>query len=91
MRWNKTFILQNIWVIIVKARSLWIAWIQEYILKGRSIWQITEAKNRSWSWNKLLRLRPLAQRFIESEDGREVWKLDGGRYRTSTVWGGNKA
>ena len=56
-------------------------------MKDRSIWQIIEAKNGRWNWNKLLRLRPLAQRFIENKDGREVWKLDGGRYRASTVWG----
>ena len=85
--WNKACILQNIWAIIVKAGSLWIAWIHEYVLKDRSIWQIPEAKNGSWNWNKLLRLRPLAQTFIENKDGREVWKLEGGRYSASTVWG----
>ena len=29
----------------------------------------------------------MAQRFIENKNGREIWKLDGGRYRAVTVWG----
>ena len=29
----------------------------------------------------------MAQRFIEKKNGREIWKLDGGRYRKATVWG----
>ena len=34
--WNKACIIQNILAIISKARSLWIAWINAYVLKGRS-------------------------------------------------------
>ena len=38
--WNHACVLQNIWAIMAKAGSLWIAWIHAYVLKGRSIWQI---------------------------------------------------
>ena len=34
--WNKACIMQNRWAIISKAESIWIAWINEYVLKGRS-------------------------------------------------------
>ena len=36
--------------------------------------------NSNWSWNKLFRLRDLAQRFVEKQDGKEVWKFNGGIY-----------
>ena len=85
--WNQACIIQNIWAIIVRAGSPWIAWIQEYVLKGRCIWQITETPNGSWSWNKLLRLRSMAQRFIEVKDGKKVWKIASSRYRVAVVWG----
>ena len=85
--WNQSCVMQNIWAIIVRAGSLWIAWIQEYVLKGRSFWQINETSNGSWNWNKLLRLRTKARSFIEVKDGREVWKIAGSRYRVATVWG----
>ena len=34
--WNKACIMQNIWSIIVKAGSLWIAWLDAYVMKGKS-------------------------------------------------------
>ena len=35
LSWNKAYIMQNIWFIISKVGSLWIAWINIYVLKGR--------------------------------------------------------
>ena len=71
--WNKACRLQSIWAIITKSGSLWIAWIQEYVLKGKSFWDLVESSTGSWSWNKLLRLRHLVQRFVEWKNGREQW------------------
>ena len=36
--------------------------------------------------NKLLRLRDIAQKFVERHDGREIWKISGGRYKAADVW-----
>ena len=47
--WNKACILQNIWAIITKAGSLWIAWLQAYVLKGRSLWKISLSLSYGWS------------------------------------------
>ena len=74
LSWNKACIIQNIWSIIIKAGSLWIAWIEAYVLQGRSIWQISASQNSSWNWRKLLQLRSLAYGFVEWKDGVEVWK-----------------
>ena len=55
-------------------------------MKGRSFWSMTETQNGSWSWNKLLRMRALAQRFVGMENGREVWKFPGQKYKAAAVW-----
>ena len=47
--WNKACRLQSIWAIITKSSSLWIAWIQEYVLKGKSFWDLAESSTSSWS------------------------------------------
>ena len=84
--WNQECILQNICSLITKSGSLWIAWIQTYVLRGRDFWQISAVQNCSWSWRKLLNLRPLALQFVEWENGRIKWKLAGRNYKTSDVW-----
>ena len=84
--WNKTCIIQNIWAIISKAGSLWIAWINAYVLKGRSFWQVPVMQYNSWNWKKLLQLKSLASRFVEWKDGVEVWKFSGSKYYVTKVW-----
>ena len=83
--WNKACIMQNIWAIISKAESIWIAWINEYVLKGRSFWLVPVMQNSSWSWRKILQLRSLASGFIEWMNGVEVWKFLGERYSVAKV------
>ena len=87
MSWNQACVLQNIWAIITKSGSLWIAWIHECVLKGMSFWDQAANQSRgSWVWQKLLNLRSLAQRFIVRKDGREMWKSSGGKYSAAAVW-----
>ena len=50
LSWNVACILHNIWLLITKAGSLWVAWIEAYILKGRSFWQVSLTQNCSWFW-----------------------------------------
>ena len=86
MSWNQACILQNIWAIISKAGSLWIAWIETYVLKGRSIWEALNTQASSWNWKKLLQLRDLASRFIEVKNGAEVWKFPRSKYSAAEIW-----
>nr|GEX44744.1 reverse transcriptase domain, reverse transcriptase zinc-binding domain protein [Tanacetum cinerariifolium] len=57
--------------------SLWVKWIHVYKLKNRSFWDIPYRGKMSWSWRKLLLLRPLIREFIWSCIG------DG---RTTSMW-----
>ena len=84
--WNVACILHNIWLLITKAGSLWVAWIEAYILKGRSFWQVSLTQNCSWSWRRLLGLRNLAQGFIEQQNGMDCWKFSRANYKAADVW-----
>lgn len=33
-------IIKLFWLLIVCARLLWVAWVEEYVLRGHSIWLI---------------------------------------------------
>ena len=38
--WNIASTLKILWLLLVKSGSLWVAWVESYILKGRSLWEI---------------------------------------------------
>ena len=65
LSWNQACNIQHIWEMFTKAGSLWIAWIETYVLKGRSIWNISATQSSSWNWRKLLKLRPLARNLLK--------------------------
>ena len=71
---------------MTKVRSLWIAWIEAYVLKGRSFRQNPISSTYSWNSRKLLLLRSLTYRFVEWKGGAKVWKFQGSKYSTAVVW-----
>ena len=78
--------MQHIWNLLTQAGSLWIAWIQEYVLKGRSFWQVPILQSTSWHWRKLLQMRPTTIQFVEWRNGTETWKYQGRKYSIIVVW-----
>ncbi|GJS94369.1 reverse transcriptase domain, reverse transcriptase zinc-binding domain protein [Tanacetum coccineum] len=44
--------------------SLWVKWIHEYKLNGRSFWDVPLRGNMSWGWRKILQLRSIIRDFI---------------------------
>ena len=85
LNWNRACIIQNTWSLITQSGSLWIAWVNEYVLKGQSFWQVSTMQSSSWSWRKLLQLRTLASRFVELRNGVEVWNYAGNKYCVTKV------
>jgi hypothetical protein len=39
--WNRAAMMRHIWSLFVKAGSLWVAWVKENLLKGKSFWQVS--------------------------------------------------
>jgi hypothetical protein len=78
--------MKHIWNLFVKAGSLWVAWVNEYILKGRSFWHVKPSQACSWTWRKLLNLRDTVRGFIRFQVGDGIniflwlddWHLDVG-------------
>lgn len=64
-----------IWRIFSNACSLWVSWIQHYLLRQNSFWDIKDNGNGSWICRKLLKLRPHVYQFIRYEihDGRTAF------------------
>jgi hypothetical protein len=59
--WNHASIMRNIWSIFANAGSIWVAWVKENLLRGRSFWKIGDSQISIWSWRKILKLRESAR------------------------------
>ncbi|GJY26532.1 hypothetical protein Tco_0401258 [Tanacetum coccineum] len=74
---NKALMVSHVWKLLSLKESLWVKWIHVYKLNNRSFWDIPYRGTMSWSWRKLLLLRPLIREFIWSCIG------DG---KTTSIW-----
>ncbi|GLT48179.1 hypothetical protein SLA2020_218200 [Shorea laevis] len=63
--WNKACILRFIWLLFSKAGSIWVAWVQAYLIKGKSFWSLKIPGDTSWFWRKILSLRPTTRYLIK--------------------------
>lgn len=61
---NSALISSHIWSILMGKESLWVKWIHVYKIRDRNFWDIPCRGNMTWSWRKLLQIRPLIRRFI---------------------------
>lgn len=65
---NTVHSLKLIWRIHSTRSSLWVKWVQCYLIRKGSFWSIKETTSSgSWVWRKLLRLRDLAKQFFRME------------------------
>jgi hypothetical protein len=66
---NKALMASLMWSIISNRHSLWVAWINDYRLKGRSFWECREVTNCCWSWKQMMHLRTTFQNYFWSKLG----------------------
>jgi len=67
--WNQASMMVHIWNLFAKAGSIWVVWVETVWLRGKSFWQVPIPQNSSWSWRKILKLRPLARPFLSFKIG----------------------
>ncbi|KAL0293944.1 UNVERIFIED_CONTAM: hypothetical protein Sradi_6912000 [Sesamum radiatum] len=61
---NQALILKQLWRILQNdGTSIWVDWIQQYRLRHSTFWTFNRTTG-SWSWKKMLKLRPLLQRGV---------------------------
>ncbi|GJU01385.1 putative reverse transcriptase domain, reverse transcriptase zinc-binding domain protein [Tanacetum coccineum] len=51
-------------IALLSKESLWVKWVHMYKLNGRNFWDIPLRGNMSWSWRKILQLRPIIREFV---------------------------
>ncbi|GKC12143.1 reverse transcriptase zinc-binding domain-containing protein [Tanacetum coccineum] len=61
---HSALMIAHVWKLLSLKESLWVKWIHEYKLKGRSFWEIPVRGNMTWGWRKILHLRPTIRDFI---------------------------
>ena len=67
------FSLQLIWLLFTLAGSLWVSWVQHYLLRDSSFWDVKEDQKGSWIWRKLLKLRDIAYPFLKNGNAAFFW------------------
>ncbi|KAL9830076.1 putative reverse transcriptase zinc-binding domain-containing protein [Arabidopsis thaliana] len=73
--WNTTLNLKLVWRLFSGGGSLWVDWHRYHHLQGlgdasvSKFWTSQELVSDSWNWKCLLRLRPLAERFLRCNIG----------------------
>ncbi|KAL0304926.1 UNVERIFIED_CONTAM: putative mitochondrial protein [Sesamum calycinum] len=61
---NQALILKQLWRILQNdGTSIWVDWIHQNRLRHTTIWTFNRDTG-SWSWKKMLKLRPLLQRGV---------------------------
>ena len=61
---NSALIAAHIWRLFNSMDSLWVRWIHTYRLRGRNFWDVPMRGNMTWSWRKILQIRPLVRQFF---------------------------
>lgn len=73
--WNIACLASIVWMLFRGSDSLWIAWVRENLLKGKSCWDVNINANGSWCWRILLKLRCTFKKmvFYEVGDGQKIY------------------
>uniref|UniRef100_A0A251S8W3 Putative reverse transcriptase zinc-binding domain-containing protein n=1 Tax=Helianthus annuus TaxID=4232 RepID=A0A251S8W3_HELAN len=66
---NNALMVAHIWSLITLRESLWVKWMHSYRIRGRSLWDVPIRSDVTWTWRKLLALRPLVQQHIWTKIG----------------------
>ncbi|KAJ0855829.1 putative RNA-directed DNA polymerase transcription factor bZIP family [Helianthus annuus] len=56
---NIALMSKHIWNVLSDKDTMWIKWVKEYKLCGKSIWEVSESRCDSWSWKQVLQHRSL--------------------------------
>ena len=60
VEWNMASMGTHLWKLCQPLPSSnWAAWARANLLRGRSLWDVQIPSNNSWTWRKVLQLRPL--------------------------------
>ncbi|XP_071740587.1 uncharacterized protein [Rutidosis leptorrhynchoides] len=67
--WNVALMTSLLWRLLTFKQSLWVKWIHEYKLSRHNIWEVSVSADSTWSWRKLLQIRPIVRKFFMYQIG----------------------
>lgn len=67
--WNEACLAKVIWILFEAKDTMWIAWVNLNLLKGRCFWTVKSSANNSWCWKKFLKLRLEVRQMIAYKVG----------------------
>ncbi|XP_071726836.1 uncharacterized protein [Rutidosis leptorrhynchoides] len=62
--WNIALMASHEWHILTLKPSIWVRWSYEYKLTSHHFWSVGLKAGASWSWHKILLIRPLIRNYI---------------------------
>ena len=64
--WNRAAQFKHLWYLFLDTKdSLWPSWVRSELIKDKNFWFIRIPSVASWSWRKLLQVRPLARSLFK--------------------------
>lgn len=84
--YNQACVMRNLWSLFSRSGSLWVAWIERYVIKDRPIQSLEISSSWSWSCRRMFQLRTLFFQFLEVKNGAYIWSLNNGKFSIATVY-----
>ncbi|KAK9689587.1 hypothetical protein RND81_09G069300 [Saponaria officinalis] len=57
LSWNKALLLKWLWKITVGVPSLWLKWMNSYLLHEQVVWTVEPKQTDPWVWHEILKVR----------------------------------
>lgn len=67
--WNRTCTIKLLWLLLFKPESIWVAWIQDNVIKNKSIWEIQPRQSHTWIFKRILAERTTILQWIRIYPG----------------------
>lgn len=84
--WNRASLINQVFELEGPVSSKWCAWVHEYKLRGRSVWDVSwEGASHSKSWRELMRARDYFQTHVTSAELHRV-RENGRRGRIAMIY-----
>ncbi|XP_074266782.1 uncharacterized protein LOC141590068 [Silene latifolia] len=75
LSWNKCLMLDWIRKIELNSPTIWVRWINAYVLKGVSVWDFQITPAFSWSWHSIIHCRDSLLQLVGSSAGAKLFLL----------------
>ncbi|XP_074298626.1 uncharacterized protein LOC141629544 [Silene latifolia] len=59
LSWNRAQLLLWLYKLVLHSDTIWVRWVEAYILKGTSLWDFKLTSAYSWFWGSIISCRDL--------------------------------